>query len=89
MFQNAAAFNQPLGSTFDVSKVARMEYMFSGAALFNQPLTNFATALCTNMNWMFFNANAFSQNISSWAVSQVTACTNFCASCTPPSFTGC
>jgi surface protein len=36
MFRNAAAFNQPIKS-WDVSNVAGMQEMFSGATAFNQP----------------------------------------------------
>ena len=48
-----------------------MPYMFSGATNFNQSVSNFNTALVTNMSYMFQNATNFNQSVSSFDVSKV------------------
>jgi MoxR-like ATPase len=41
LFYDATSFNQPL-STWDVSNVTDMRWMFIGATSFNQPLVTWA-----------------------------------------------
>ena len=50
MFDNAAAFNQPL--SFDTSSVVSMWLMFRSASAFNQPLS-LDTTRVTDMRSMF------------------------------------
>jgi len=65
MFEEAAAFNQPLD--FDTSNVTDMGSMFESAMAFNQPL-DFDTSNVTNMWGVFMLALAFDQDISGWCV---------------------
>ena len=52
--------------------------MFQGALVFNQPINynsttgSWNTSNVTNMNYMFYNATVFNQNISNWVVTKVT-----------------
>ena len=63
--------NQPL-SSWDVSNVTNMTYMFAAATAFNQDLSNWNTSSVTRMFAMFNGATSFNGNVSSWDVSQVT-----------------
>ena len=63
MFYNSF-FNQPIGN-WDVSNVTDMNQMFS-ATSFNQPLGNWDVSNVTSMYDMFWNAESFNQDISSW-----------------------
>jgi surface protein len=88
MFYNARVFNQDI-SGWVVSKVTDFSSMFNGATSFNNgaaalttntaPLTwtlNTAGALKTiNMINMFYGANSFSQDISSWNIKNVSTMT--------------
>ena len=80
MFYNADAFNQDV-SSWNVSSVTEMNYMFFGTALFNNgsttndglhPLTWTSTSVVEGMSNMFDGASVFNQDISSWNVSRVT-----------------
>ena len=70
MFRDAAAFNGNI-SSWDVSSVSRMEFMFSGTA-FNGDISSWDVSKVTDMTAMFFGATAFNGDISSWDVSKVT-----------------
>ena len=77
MFHDAYAFNQDI-SSWDVSSVQNMGTMFQNAEAFNNGgvaltwTTGTGTANVTDMNNMFYTANVFNQDISSWDVSSVT-----------------
>lgn len=74
MFQNADAFNQPIGP-WDVSNVTDMSFMFAASALFNQNLSNWdvgnVTTFRSTFNGTPFN-NGGSPDISGWTVSNLT-----------------
>ena len=72
---NYTEFNQPIGN-WDVSNVTDMNWMFYQASSFNQPLNDWDVSSVTDMGYMFYGA-AFNQDISIWAVDNVTECTNF------------
>jgi surface protein len=42
--------------------------MFSGASSFNQPLNDWNVSSATDMDFMFFQANDFDQNLGEWYV---------------------
>ncbi len=74
MFNNASAFNQPIGG-WNTAAVTNMDYMFNRASSFNQPIGNWNTAAVTNMNQMFNNASSFNQPIGNWNTAAVTSMT--------------
>ena len=59
-------------SSWDVSSVTDMSYMFAYAYSFNQPLDNWDVSSVTDMSSMFYDAYAFNQSLASWDVSSVT-----------------
>ena len=69
LFNNNSTFNQDI-SSWDVSNVTNMGYMFSSSS-FNQDIGSWDVSSVTNMEAMFYNAT-FNQDISSWDVSNVT-----------------
>ena len=75
MFQNAAAFNQPLNS-WNTSTVVSMNNMFQNAAAFNRPLNSWITTNVTSMSSMFSGAVAFNQPLNSWITTNVTSMTS-------------
>jgi surface protein len=93
MFKDCPVFNQPI--TFDTSAVIWPMHMFDGAIAFNRPLTQgvngWDTSLFTGLGFMFNNAIAFNQDISSWDVSNILpnsanpthGCANFMSGKTP------
>jgi surface protein len=66
MFNSASAFNSDV-SSWNVSNVKNMTYMFSGTSAFNnggQPLLwGTGTSNVTNMSYMFTSASSFNQDI--------------------------
>jgi len=71
IFQNASAFNQPIG-TWNTTNVTDISNMFFGATAFNQPIGTWNTANVTNMSSVFSGASAFNQDISGWVTTSVT-----------------
>ena len=73
MFYNTKSFNQDI-SSWNVSSVKNMKYMFALTAEFNSPLNwGNKTANVTDMSNMFDGSKKFDQNIFDWDVSSVTA----------------
>ena len=79
MFENAAAFDQPIpksGSQWDTTLVKDMSNMFFGAAAFNQDLSTWVTQSVVDMSAMFQNAPLFNYGMvtsgSVWDTSSVT-----------------
>lgn len=66
MFQNASAFNQPIGG-WNTSLATTMNSMFNGASTFNQSIS-FDTSNVTDMSSMFASASSFNQALSFNAV---------------------
>ena len=71
MFHKAITFNDPSITSWDVSNVTDMAYMFHGAKAFNQPIGNWNTSTVTNMSYMFSNAFLFNQPLNNWDTSNV------------------
>ncbi len=71
LFDNARAFNQPLG-TWETGEVTNMSNMFFQARAFNQPIGNWNIAKVTNMSGMFNAAIVFNQPIGNWNTANVT-----------------
>ena len=59
-------------STWDVSNVTNMAWMFHEATSFNQPLNNWNVSNVTLMYCMFNSAYSFNQSLNNWNVSKVT-----------------
>ena len=64
-------FNQDI-SSWDVSNVTNMSYMFYSAQSFNQDISSWDVSNVKRMDRMFSGSLSFDQNISSWNVSNVT-----------------
>ena len=74
MFQGAEAFNQNIG-TWNIGKVERVDYMFSGAITFdnfNQSIDSWDTSTIISMTGMFFQCTSFNKNIGTWNTGAVT-----------------
>jgi len=75
MFKDNTTFNNADVSSWDVSTVTNMLYMFDGAEAFNQPLSSWDVSNVTRMDSMFriySGTSTFNQDISSWDTSSVT-----------------
>ena len=70
-FQDAHAFNQPVGG-WNTSNVTSMMAMFADARAFDRPIGGWNTSNVTNMMGMFSNAWVFDQDLSQWDVGNVT-----------------
>ena len=69
LFKDKKDFNEDI-STWDVSKVTNMGYMFHSASSFNQPLENWDVSKVTNMKSMFAETTSFNQPIGDWNVGE-------------------
>jgi len=49
-----------------------MQRMFQQNQSFNQPIGSWDTSSCLNFLYIFYDADAFDQDISGWTVSQAT-----------------
>jgi hypothetical protein len=66
MFRETYIFNQPIGN-WDVSKVKKMCKMFHSSS-FNQYIGDWDVSNVTNMEYMFYYAESFNQDLSSWQI---------------------
>ena len=86
-------FNDTI-SSWDVSNVINMGYMFEGNDNFNQDIGSWDVSNVTQMHYMFRGATNFNQDIGNWDVSNVSNCSQFWYN-TPswslprPNFTNC
>ena len=69
--KDKATFNGDL-SSWDVSSVTDMKYMFFQANAFNKPIGNWDVSNVTDMGVMFYLATSFNQPIENWNTSNVT-----------------
>ena len=60
-------------STWDVSQVTDMSYLFKDKTDFNDDISNWDVSNVTNMNFMFNEASSFNQDISSWCVTNISS----------------
>ena len=63
-------------STWDVSQVTDMTFLFIDKTTFNDDISNWDTSSVTSMFGMFSYSSSFNQDISNWNVSNVTDMTN-------------
>ena len=59
-------------STWDVSQVTLMNYLFYNKSTFNDDISNWDTSAVTNMDSIFRGASLFNQDIGSWNTGNVT-----------------
>ncbi|WP_185094411.1 BspA family leucine-rich repeat surface protein [Marivirga tractuosa] len=69
--REATAFTNTDLSTWDVSTITDMSYLFNFAWFFNQDISNWDVSSVTNMAYMFGGAYAYNQPLNSWDVSNV------------------
>ncbi len=72
MFYGCVSLNDVDLTSWDVSNVTDMSYMFAGASSFNQNIGSWNVSKVTDMSFMFYNASLFNQDIGNWDVSNVT-----------------
>ncbi len=70
-FYEASIFNDADISSWNVSKVTDMSFMFMMAKKFNQNLNSWNVGNVTDMQSMFYYATDFNGNITNWNVSKV------------------
>ena len=70
-FDTPSDFNQDI-SSWDVSNVTNMGFMFAEATVFNQDISSWDVSSVTVMGFMFAEAETFNQPIGNWDVSSVT-----------------
>lgn len=63
--ENAVNFDSDI-SSWDVSSVTDMAYMFRGASSFNSNLAFWNVSFVTDMSHMFDSAISFNQNLCRW-----------------------
>lgn len=68
--QAGAAAHGPIG-TWVVSKVTKMDYLFTYADKFNEDISKWDVSNVVDMSGMFDNAKLFNQDISGWDVGNV------------------
>jgi surface protein len=71
MFASCSYFNQALSFPVNTTSSVIMTSMFNSSGAFNSALT-FNTSKVTAMNFMFYGASAFNQNIGTWNTGAVT-----------------
>ena len=73
LFEECSKFDSDL-SHWKTENIVYMQEMFSGANSFNNggKALTFKTTAVTDMNFMFYNATAFDQDISGWNTAKVT-----------------
>jgi surface protein len=71
LFKETDSYNQDI-SSWDVSNVTSMDYMFGNASSFNQSIGSWNVSQVTNMESMLLNGSNFNQDLSSWNVVNVT-----------------
>jgi len=75
LFLGCTIFNDPNVSSWQVSNVTNMSYMFNAASAFNRNIGSWDVGRVTNMNGMFYVAsifnNAGNSSINNWTTSRV------------------
>ena len=71
IFTGASSFNSDL-SSWNVSNVTDMRFMFYHASSFNSDLSSWNVSNVTDTRFMFYRASSFTSDLSSWNVSNVT-----------------
>jgi len=69
--RRSAEFLTDRYSTWDVSRVVDMRYMFNGCTDFNQPLNNWNVSRVYQMQGMFSGCIVFNQPLNNWNVSRL------------------
>ena len=69
-YDEPSTFNQDI-STWDVSNVTNMKWMFTWCGDFNQNISHWDVGSVTNMYGMFIGAMSFNQPIGEWDMSSV------------------
>ena len=67
-FANCTSFNPADLNNWDVSGIAYMQSMFSGATLFNAAIDTWEVSQVRDLKYMFSGATSFNQDISGWTI---------------------